>query len=288
MFGAILSATDPVAVVALLRDLGTSKRLATLIEAESLLNDGTAFVFFILLRDRVVGTKSSIGEEIGTFFQLSFGGVVLGIVFGIITVFWLTHVFKNPQVETSITIALAYLCFWVSEATVLAVSGVLAVVFMGLFLSKYKTAVSPEVEGFLHHVWEQISYVANTIVFVLSGEIVAEKFFSNFFEARDFGYLILLYVLLHVIRAAVVFSLLPLMRRFGIFQVSNSEGIVLVAGGLRGAVSLALALLTELEEGIDEAVKDKIIFHVAGIVVLTLFINASLIQYLLEYLNLTK
>jgi NhaP-type Na+/H+ or K+/H+ antiporter len=84
MFGSIISATDPVAVVALLKELGASKRLSTIIEGESLFNDGTAFVLFLLFQGMVLGEEATPGKAIGDFFRLSFGGVALGIAAGVV------------------------------------------------------------------------------------------------------------------------------------------------------------------------------------------------------------
>lgn len=83
LFGSIISATDPVAVVALLKELGASKRLATVIEGESLLNDGTAMVIFLVLLDIVEGNDIGAGEIFFKFVRLSLGGPALGILFGV-------------------------------------------------------------------------------------------------------------------------------------------------------------------------------------------------------------
>ena len=109
MFGAIVSATDPVAVVALLKELGASRRLATLIEGESLLNDGTAMVMFSVLFDLVKGEEMNAGSIVGTFVRLSFGGIALGVVWGIVTSLWLKRIYSNPNLESNLTIISAYL-----------------------------------------------------------------------------------------------------------------------------------------------------------------------------------
>ena len=109
MFGAIISATDPVAVVALLKELGASRRLATLIEGESLLNDGTAMVLFSVLYDLVKGESMDGFAVFCTFVRLSFGGVLLGVLWGIITSLWLKRIDTNSNLETNLTIVSAYL-----------------------------------------------------------------------------------------------------------------------------------------------------------------------------------
>ena len=92
LFGAIISATDPVAVVALLKELGVAKRISTLIEGESLLNDGTALVLFLILIELVEGEDMSAGKMIGMFCRLSFGGPLLGLGFGIVMAFALSRI----------------------------------------------------------------------------------------------------------------------------------------------------------------------------------------------------
>ena len=87
MFGAIISATDPVAVVALLKELGASKKLATMIEGESLFNDGTAMVLFLIMLEIVEGEKLGFGEMLLKFIRLSLGGPILGVLFGILVEF---------------------------------------------------------------------------------------------------------------------------------------------------------------------------------------------------------
>ena len=114
-FGAIVSATDPVAVVSLLRDLGASKRLATLIEGESLLNDGSAFVIFTIAMAFVKGEDPTGAQVVAQFCQLTFGGVLLGILFGIAAVWWLRFVFNDERLEIVITLISCYLCFHVCE-----------------------------------------------------------------------------------------------------------------------------------------------------------------------------
>lgn len=92
LFGAINSATDPVAVVSLLKELGVSKRLSTLIEGESLLNDGTALVLFIALQYIEEGKDMSAMQMIGLFGQMSIGGPLLGLAFGMLMSFLLSHI----------------------------------------------------------------------------------------------------------------------------------------------------------------------------------------------------
>lgn len=86
--GAILSATDPVAVVALLREVGAPEKLSTIVEAEALLNDGSGFVLYLLFEELLTNEISTVAESFGLFFQLSLGGIGWGLLFGIFLVIW--------------------------------------------------------------------------------------------------------------------------------------------------------------------------------------------------------
>jgi NhaP-type Na+/H+ or K+/H+ antiporter len=276
----------------LLRDIGASKRLATLIEAESLLNDGTAYVIFLIFRDeQIEGRQRSLIQMTTYFARLSIGGVALGLAVAIPVVTWLRHVFNDAAVETTITLGAAYLTFWMAESehTNFQVSSVLAVVTMALYLSKNKTCISPGIEEALHHVWELVAYAANTLIFFISGIIVSFKVFGSkgTIEGRDYGYCILLYIMLHFIRGFTVLVLSPLMRTMG-YGLTKASGSVLVYAGLRGAVGLALGLLVELETDIPEQTRDRVVFHVAGICMLTLTVNGTTTGWLLRKVGLAK
>ena len=157
MFGAIVSATDPVAVVALLKDLGASKKLGTLIEGESLLNDGTAIVLFMVFFLGITG-EASDNSPIVEFFRVAFGGLFIGGLFGFIVLRWIRNVFNDALVETSLVIAAAYLTFYVAEHT-FHVSGVLGLVALGLIIGGVgRSRISPQVEHFMHEFWNSRFY----------------------------------------------------------------------------------------------------------------------------------
>ncbi len=287
MFGTLLSATDPVAVVALLKELGASKKLATLIEGESLLNDGTAIVIFMVFLSAVtasgeIGTFEGI---LGNFSWVAFGGIVLGLIIAAATIWWLRHVFNDALVEITLTVAAAYLVFYIAESF-LHVSGVLALVALGLLLAGVgRTRISPEVEGFLHQFWEMTAYLANTLIFILVGVVIAER--ASVGTLEDWVILGLLYVGIHVVRAIVIATLYPILRKSG-YGLPPKEAIVLWWGGLRGAVGLALGLLVAQNMLIPEEIRGQILFHCAGIVALTLLINGTTTRSLIKALGMQK
>ena len=176
LFGSIISATDPVAVVVLLKELGASRRLATLIEGESLLNDGTAMVVFLVIIDIVKGAEPSVGDIFIKFCRLSIGGPILGIAVGAIVTFMLKRIHNNFILEVNTTIFGSYLMFFLAESTDLHVSGILALVALGLYMTRSgKYRISAESEHAVHHVWGYIGFVAETVIFILTGLIMGQR-----------------------------------------------------------------------------------------------------------------
>lgn len=276
LFGSIISATDPVAVVALLRELGASKRLATLIEGESLLNDGTAFILYTIALESIHNPNLTVLNITGIFLKLTFGGVFTGLLIGILCAVWLSIIFNDAKIEISITIFACYLCFYITEIEFQA-SGVLAVVFLGLVLSKYRLTISPEVESSLHHVWEILGYIANTLIFLFSGIIIITSVLSDESEhsvaisKKDFLFVFVIYIFIHITRLLSLVILWYPIKHSG-YGITKNDAIVIVFGGLRGVIGLALGLLTKLEFHANDAehrFADQVMFHTSGIVFFT-------------------
>ncbi|CAM4968307.1 unnamed protein product [Rotaria socialis] len=235
MFGSILSATDPVVVVALLHESGASKSLAALIDLESLLNDGSAFVIFMIFRDIVVGKSDGAKKIIIDIFKFTIGGPVFGIACGVIAVIALNMAHNKLEVEIISTFGLAYLIFYVADVE-LEVSAVLALVAMGLFMAKYKYCISSQVQVPMANTWRIITDFANILIFIITGIILAHSLIDTktTIVARDFGFSILLYIALHLGRLLSVIVLHPFIRWSGV-RLSLKEQIVLIWSGLRGS-----------------------------------------------------
>ncbi len=288
LFGALISATDPVAVVALLKEVSSRKRLETLIEGESLLNDGTAIVLFTLFLTMYLSTSNSSFSFVNVVGEFSFVvlfGLVIGVILGYLAIQLIDRVFNNPLVEITLSVGVAYLVFFVAEHT-FHVSGVVALVALALmFATVGRTKISPEVAGFLHHFWEMMAHFANTFIFLIVGILIATRIKLDIGEY--WIALIVLYIGITLIRGGAVAILAPILNRIGI-GFTKEKGIVLVWGGLRGAVSLALALTIAQNNSIPKEIGDQILFLTAGIVVLTILINGLTMEKLLAMLNLDK
>ncbi|XP_041365876.1 sodium/hydrogen exchanger 10-like isoform X2 [Gigantopelta aegis] len=285
MFGSILSATDPVAVVAILRETGASKQLAMVTEGESLFNDGAAIVLFNVFFDLAVKSGgTSAGAIIINFLRVAVGGPAFGFLMAEITIFWLSNIFNDTIGEITITLSSTYLTFYIAEEFC-EISGVLAVVVLGIIIGSKKTCISPEVELFLHRFWEMLAYLANTLIFILVGVVISDRALFKV-HGVDWFYLVALYFGINVIRGIVIALLSPILIRIG-YGMPWRDAIVMTWGGLRGAVGLALALIVVESEQLElEKIRIKVFIHVCGIVFLTLMINATTITYLLQVLGM--
>ncbi len=283
MFGVIISATDPVAVVSILKEVGASKKLATLIEGESLLNDGTAIVIFMVFLTAITGSSEG-NNAVFEFIRVALGGVAVGVAVGWIVVTWLKKVFNDALFEITVVVGAAYLAFFIAEHF-FHISGVLALVAFGLMMAGIgRTRISPQVAHFLHEFWELAAFIANTLIFLIVGVVIALRVS---FTTRDFLILIIIYVTILIVRGLVLALFYPLMKRIG-YGLSPKDGIIAWWGGLRGAIGLALALIVASETSIDAEIRTQILSLTAGIVFLTSLINATTMKPLIEWLGLTK
>jgi len=316
VFGAILSATDPVAVVAILKELGASPKLTMIICGEALLNDGTAIVIFKLfaamalykakdangnllhptaMEDINMADGASAGGIFVFFLRMAIAAAIFGIITGLICSFlcaWASQ--RTSHDDTTIQIALcivtAYLTFFLADH-VLGMSGVLATVVSGVVVSALSWPIfnSPET---MSHVWHMFEYIGNTLIFVLAGLVIGYKVDHalGVINGMDFIWLLVNYVGMNVIRYIMVGLFFPFMKCLG-YGLTWREAFIISYGGLRGAVGLSLALIVYLEEWgsseIDEKYGIQVLFHVGGIAVLTMIVNGTTSSWWLRQLGMT-
>jgi len=304
LFGSILSATDPVAVIGLMKELALLSDLRVLIEAESLMNDGTAIVVFELCIMMLL-EPGSILMYVSTAMQLIFGAPALGLALFIVMRLWLQKTGDAIQ-DTMITVITAYLCYYLAEAGGCNVSGVLAVLTLGILMSGFGvTAIqTDEARQMLHSFWTLLCWISDTIIFVLAGVIIVQDGFlkhSDVFKAADWGYLVALYMGLIAIRCVMILVCSPVLRYTGYGmqpRVCSRERFIkymciLSWGGLRGAVGLLLAEVVSMDSELANAVGDpyyctRVLCYVAGIVVLTTIVNATSLEYLIVFFGLAE
>ncbi len=296
MFGAMLSATDPISVVATLKEVGASEYLGTLIEGESLVNDGSAFVLWEVFFHNAVSEQVdpddsfSIGKMITKVLISTVGGVSLGIAFAIVTLIVLAFVYDELEVETSLTVVVAFLGFWTAQSPA-HLSGVIANVAAGLTLSAYgKPLISQSVRHPLAEFWELLGWIANTIVFVHAGILTVAFVWpcpSHSRTVLDYLLIFGIYLFLQVIRIGL-FSLAYPVLSWRNRWFTWKEALVVGFSGLRGSVSLILALNVAGATAIEESIRYRIQMWTTGVVFLSLFVNGLFIPVLLSKLGLDR
>jgi len=275
VFGALVSATDPVSVVALFRTMGVPKRLQVLLEGESLFNDGTAIVVFdLVVTTAVVGLADfNLLNSLIDFIRVAGGGLVVGVILGTIVSQLISRI-DDYLIETTLTSVLAYGAYLIGE--ILGFSGVLAVVAAGLVNGNIgPRGMSPTTRIVVFNFWEYAAFLANSFIFLLIGlQIELTVLFEN--------WELILWAILAVLvaRAVGVYGLSQIER-----EIPGKWRHVLYWGGLRGAISLALAL--SLPDKLPQ-VSDQIQVMAFGVVLFTLLVPGFSMKTLVHRLGLVE
>ncbi len=277
LVGASLSATDPVSVVALFRELGASKKLTTVMEGESLFNDGVAVVAFSLLVGIPLGVDQfSLTNTIVRFFTFVGIGVGIGFLIGF-GISYLTQRFDIPLVEQSLTLVSAYGTYLITEE--LGGSGVIGVVTVGLILGNFgsRIGMNPRTRLVVSEFWDFLAFFVNSIVFLLIGDQI------KFASLTDNLYLILIAILSVLLtRFISVFILSNISNLITENDLNFREQFILWWGGLRGSVSIALAL------SVPVMLSDRqdVIETVFAVVLFTLLIQGLTTKFFLKNFDL--
>ena len=277
LVGASLSATDPVSVTALFRELGVEKRLSVLMEGESLFNDGVAVVAFGFLVAFSLGTgELAVQPILLQFLQVVGIGVGVGCLIGF-GISYLTQRFDLPLVEQSLTLVSAYGTYLITED--LGGSGVIGVVTTGLILGNFgsRIGMNPRTRIIVSEFWEFLSFFVNSIVFLLIGDQIRFAILGE-----NLGTIAITIGAMIVTRAIAIYGLSFVSNRVAQSDISTPDQTILWWGGLRGSVSIALAL--SMPVVLPE--REEIIATVFGVVLFTLLVQGLTIQPLLKMLNL--
>ncbi len=286
-FGALISATDPVAVIAFFRTLGVSKRLSILVEGESLFNEGVAIVLFSLAVGAAAGSGGqeatlSLSGTVVTFIEVAFGGLGIGLALGYVVSYVILKNVDDHLIETATTVALAFGAYVVAEEFQL--SGILAVVAAGIMVGNIGMHnTSPTTQLTLENFWEFMAFAVNSLVFLVLGlEIDIAQLLPNIVA-------ILVAVLAILLsRTIIVYALTWLHGRLDKQRaIPLSYRHVMYWGGLRGAISLALALtLSGSVFGLQIAQELRVMTF--GVVLFTLLVQGTTIEKLIRRLRLSE
>ena len=274
LFGALIAATDPVSVIAAFKEMRVEPRLSLLVESESLLNDGAAAVLFGIVLATMAGGPSSAGVVAGSLLWTVAGGVLVGgAVAGLLLVIAGRTV--DHLVEITLTMLAAYGSFLLAEHV--GTSGVLATLTAGLMIRNlgWRGAISPSGQGHLVAFWEFAAFLTNSVVFILIGGHETQQPLLLFS-----GEALAAVVLVLAGRALAIYPLCALLLPTRL-RVPLGAQHVLVWGGLRGALALALALA--LPPDLPE--RREIIAVAFGVVAFSVFVQGLTMPALIRRLG---
>lgn len=277
LFAALISATDPISVVALFKSLRAPHRLAMLVESESLLNDGTAVVFFTLALGLFQGSGSSVDIwGAGLDFMLVVGmGAAFGVAFGY-GVSKLAPRVEDPMLQITLTTIAAYGSFTAAEH--FRFSGIIATVAAGMICGNYaaRQGMSPSARIAVQSFWEYVAFALNSMVFLLIGFEVRVRSLLHAWKP-----ILVAYLAVTVGRAAMVYLVTLCLRRTR-EAIPWSWSAVLTWGGLRGGLSMVLALALPN----DFAFRELVLAMTFGVIVLSILIQGLTMAPLLRWLKL--
>jgi len=289
LLGAIVSTTDPAAVIGIFRDIGAPKRLLILVEGESLLNDAAAIAVFTILIAMLTGSAGEMnaGAALLTFLKEFIGGLVLGFVLGRVACAMLTWFRTSELGHVSVTVALAYVAFIVG-GHYLHVSGVVAVVAAALTLAAFgPTRVAPGAWRRIVETWHQLEFWANSMIFLLAAMLAAGVLSD--LRWHDIALVAVVIVAAIAARALVLFGLLPGLSAVRLVApVENGYKAVMLWGGLRGAVTVALALVAVQTQGLSDELRHFLGVLATLFVLFTLFVCGPTLRPLMRLFGLDR
>ena len=297
LLGAVVSTTDPAAVIGIFRDVGAPKRLSILAEGESLLNDAVAIAAFGLFLGILVARVAPDPAEVSltadpsgavlVFLREFVGGLICGFFMARVAMLLLPRLGESDAAIASVTVSLTYLSFLVADRY-WHVSGVVSVVIAALTVAAYgPTHLHPRQWAALRQLWAQLEFWANCLIFVLASMLAANVLLQ----------ITWLYVWgvaavavgAFLARALVVFGMLPVLEKTHLVQpVDKRYKAILVWGGLRGAVTIVLAMVAAGDQRLPDDVREFIALSATLFVLVTLFVNATTLGLIMHVLGLDK
>lgn len=288
LLGAIIATTDPSAVITIFRDLGAPARLSRLVEGESLLNDAAAIAIVGVIIASIGGgeVEAGIGAA-ARMLAFSFGGGILcGYLVGRGVVVLLPYVNRLPVAAATLTLAIPYPLYIIADQ-MLHASGVIAVVTAGLVISALgPTRLSPRNWNHLNVIWGQVAILAGAVIFLLAA--VQVPALLSGMGASDVLYLAVIVVAALAARAVVMFGMVPALSWMKLSKpVDRRYKFAIVWGGLRGPVTLVLALAIAENTALPLADRRFVGSLAAAFVLVSLFVNGLSLRWVIARLGLS-
>lgn len=289
LIGSIVSTTDPSAVVSIFRSISAPRRLARIIEGESLLNDAAAIALFGLFMGFVMlgMPDPELGDALARFPILIAGGALTGWLAARVAV-WIIALFSRHELaQMSISVALPYLAYIIAEQSVGA-SGVIAVVSAGLTLNLTAPGrLPPQSWANLRDLWGVLAHWAGALIFILAALLIPRLLE----EVRLADFILVGVVVLSAVaaRAAILFGLMPLLTVLKLSPtVERPYRIAILWGGLRGAVTLALALAVTESVRVPDGIQRLVGILATGFTLFTLLVQGTTLRWIIGRLGLDR
>ncbi|TWT28423.1 sodium:proton antiporter [Planomicrobium sp. CPCC 101110] len=274
-FAALMSATDPISVLSIFKSAGVSEKISTIMEGESLFNDGIAIVLFqissLYLLTYIEMGWAGVGSGVWLFLQFAVGGVLVGLVLGFVFS-QIIRLYDDYPFEIAISALLFFGSYFIAEH--LHVSGVIAVVAAGFVFGDYggKIGMSENTEKNINVFWDVITLIANSLIFLIVGLEIRNIDFSGRWD-------IIIYAIVIVIAARIVALFLSTMPAK---SLNRKERVLLNWGGLKGSLSIALALSLPADfEG-----RETVLLLTFAVVLFSLIVQGLTIKPLIRKLGL--
>ncbi len=303
LFGALISATDPVAVLALFKEFGAPRRLSLIFEGESLFNDATSVALFLVVLDVVLfgfhGSETILHGAIA-FTSMMIGGVLFGLIMGGLFAKMVGATRDSEIASITLTIVLAHTTFILAEMIShqlhfggyeFPLSPIIATTIAALVMGNYGRAkIHPKAEEFVENLWGQLAFMANSLIFILIGILFINA------PIYDPAMLIVIGVTILVVAAARAISIYPVVEAYNAFttaeqKIPRSWQHLLSWGSLRGALAVTMVLLIPAETtvpgwNLSMSVQEFLLALTVGCIFATLFIKATTIQSFMKKLKL--
>lgn len=289
LVGSIVSTTDPSAVVGIFRSLSAPRRLARIIEGESLLNDAAAIALFGLFMGFVMlGLPDpGLGEAISGFPMLFAGGTVAGWLTARIAVAMMVLFARFELAQISVSVAVPYLAYIISEQ-LFGASGVIGVVVAGLTMNIIGPGrLSPAFWANLREVWDLLAHWAGALIFILAALLIPRLLGET--RPGDFALVLVVIGAAMFARAIVLFGLMPFLSALRVSpHVDGRYRVAILWGGLRGAVTLALALAVTESLRVPVETKRLVGILATGFTLFTLLVQGTSLRWVIGRLGLDK
>ncbi len=309
LFAAIISATDPVAVLSVFKKLGVTPRLTHLFEGESLFNDGTSYAFFVILIAFFVhdgGNLELLHLDIAIlqFIVMFIGGIVFGIGMGYLFTWMISLVKDEETIQLTLSLVMAHLTFLLADLSKhllhfgdyeFEVSAIIATVMASVILgSRGIQKFNPEVRIHMDVLWEHFAFIANSLIFILIGMLTVDSMTLE--NMKLLGVTIVISFI--IIMISRIFSIYIPLLGFNLFakkyrKIPSQWMKILSWGSLRGAIAIAALLmipddLTIPNWTLEISLKETMTTLIISCVLFTTFIKAMMLEYFVEKMQLAK